>query len=462
MSPNLIPPVLGRFLGGAILAAVLGGASIPRAALAGPYEDGVAALKSGRPADAKTHLTAAVEADPSNASAWWELGWAHWSLEEWKAASVAWSKVEALNPDQDELQHWLGSARTRASLSGVEAENTPVQTAPSEGRITFAAAGDTMMGSEIKKGPRGLAPGNGESIFVDVKDVLSAADVAFLNLEGPLADDLPSTKCGPTSTSCYAFRTPTRYAAALVSAGIDVASLANNHAFDLGAAGQQATMDALDAVGIAHAGRYGDVAMLTREIDGTPVKIAVLAAHSGSCCLNVNDIEEVTAAIRLADREADLVVLSFHGGAEGYKARHVPGKTEIAWGEKRGDVRALSRAAVEAGADLVLGHGPHVLRGMEVHQGRLIAYSLGNFVGFRQFGTRGGYGGTSVVLEAELASNGVLVSARLHPMALDGEGVPHPDAKGAAFEQIRSLSAEDFPESGVRVNEDGTLAWGAQ
>jgi hypothetical protein len=430
-------------------------------AFAGPYEEGVAALKSGEPEVAKTRLRAAVDADPTNASAWWELGWAHWSLEDWSGAATAWSEVERLNPKQDELQHWLGSARTRAALSEVGGENPPVETAPSGGRLTFAAAGDTMMGSEIKKGPRGLAPGNGESIFVDVKDVLSAADVAFLNLEGPLADDLPSTKCGPNSTSCYAFRTPTRYAAALVSAGIDVASLANNHAFDLGAAGQQATMDALDAVGIAHAGRYGDIATLKRTVDGQPVTIAVLAAHSGSCCLDVNDLDEITAAIRLADREADLVVLSFHGGAEGYKARHVPGKLEIAWGEKRGDVKALARAAVEAGADLVLGHGPHVLRAMEVHEGRLIAYSLGNFVGYRQFGTRGGYGGTSVVLEAELAANGALVSARLHPMALDGEGVPHPDAKGAALDQIRELSAADFPETGVRVNPDGTLAWGA-
>ncbi|MCB9677447.1 MAG: CapA family protein [Alphaproteobacteria bacterium] len=422
---------------------------------AGAFEDGLAALQSGKPDVAKEHLSAATAADPANSEAWWELGWACWTLKDWAAAETAWKRVEALDPKKDELQHWLGAARTRKELATVKGPLDPVSTEPSEGRVRIAAAGDTMMGSDLKKGPEGLAPGDGESIFADSKAILSAADIAFLNLEGPLADGLPSTKCGPKSTSCYAFRTPTRYTKALVSAGIDVASLANNHASDLGAAGQQASMDALDAAGIAHAGRYGDVAMLERG--GT--KIAFLAAHSGSCCLNVNEIEEIQAAVRLADREADIVVLSFHGGAEGYSARNVPGRTEVAWGEKRGDVKALAHAAIDAGADLVIGHGPHVLRGMEVYRGRLVAYSMGNFVGFRQFGTQGGFGGTSAILDAELAGNGVLVSARIHPMALDDEGVPHPDPSGAAWEQIRELTAADFPQTGVKIGPDGTLSW---
>ncbi|MEZ4320448.1 MAG: CapA family protein [Myxococcota bacterium] len=424
-------------------------------AFAGPYEDGVAALQAGKPDLAREQLAAATTADPANADAWWELGWAHWTLEDWGAAEAAWKRVEALDPKKDELQHWLGSARTRAALAKVGSANPPVETEPSEGRVRIAAAGDTMMGSDLRKGDAGLADGNGEGIFADSKAIFGAADLAFLNLEGPLADGLPSTKCGPGSTSCYAFRTPTRYTAALVSAGIDVASLANNHAFDLGAAGQQSSMDALDAVGIAHAGRYGDTALVERN----GKKVAFLAAHSGSCCLNVNDLEELAKAVRLADQQADLVVVSFHGGAEGAKARNVPGRTEIAWGEKRGDVRALAHAVIDAGADLVIGHGPHVLRGMEVYRGRLAAYSLGNFVGFRQFGTQGGYGGTSAILDVELAGNGVLVSARIHPMALDGEGVPHPDASGAAWDQIRELSAADFGAAGVKVGTDGTLSW---
>ena len=136
------------------------------------------------------------------------------------------------------------------------------------------------------------------------------------------------------------------------------------------------TMDALDQRGIAHAARVGEVARF--EAEGR--KVHVVAAHSGGCCLNVNRIKDVQAAIkRERAAGADVVIFSFHGGAEGAKARHVPGKLELAWGEKRGDVKALARAAVDAGADVVIGHGPHVLRAMELYKGKLIAYSLGNF-----------------------------------------------------------------------------------
>lgn len=425
------------------------------AAIAGSFEDGVASLKAGRADEARAQLQSAAKSQPTNAEIWWELGWAHWSLEDWTAAEAAWTQVQSLDPTHDELQHWLGAARTRSALGARPTTNTAVVTKPGPRRIRIAAAGDTMMGSDLRKGAAGLAPGDGELIFEHVKHLFGAADIAFLNLEGPLADGLPSSKCGPRSTSCYAFRTPTRYANALVSGSIDVVSLANNHASDLGAAGQEATMAALDAVGIAHAGRYGDVAYVER--DG--LIVAFLAAHSGSCCLNVNRIDEVQAAVREADSKADLVVLSFHGGAEGAKHRHVPGKVEIAWGERRGDVKALAHGAIDAGADLILGHGPHVLRGMEVYRERLVVYSMGNFTGYKQFGTRGGYGGTSVIVDAELADNGVLVSARLHALALDGSSVPHLDPKGAAWAQIGELSAQDFPEGGVTVGSDGTLTW---
>ena len=282
------------------------------------------------------------------------------------------------------------------------------------------------------------------------------ADLAFLNLEGTLADDVPSTKCGPQSTSCYAFRSPTRFTAALTAVGIDVVSHANNHAMDLSEPGMLSTAAALDAVGIAHAGRYGDVAL----VDHNGTKIAVVAAHSGECCLNVNDLHEVSGAVTWADQNADLVLFSFHGGAEGSRARHVPGKPEVAWGEQRGDVKALARTAIDAGADLVLGHGPHVLRAMEVYRGRLIAYSLGNFVGYRQFGTKGGFTGNSVILEVELAANGALVSGRLHPVTLDKEAVPKPDPLGTGWAQIAELSAIDFPITGVRVDDEGVLSWG--
>lgn len=424
-------------------------------ALAGPYDDGVTALREARFDDAKSLFEQAIAVDDQKANALWELGWAHWSLNDFAGAQRAWEQVAVIDPQREDLTHWLASAKARVALKGAPPPDAEIPTTAAPGKtLRFAAVGDTMMGSDLARGPSGLPPDDGKPIFEPVRDHLVNADVTFANLEGPLADGLPSSKCKPDSTSCYAFRTPTRFTAALTYAGVDLASLANNHAFDLGSAGQESSMKALDKVGIAHAGRYGDVGSIER--DG--VKIALVAAHSGACCLNVNALDEVRAAIALADRDHDLVVFSFHGGAEGGGARRVLGKTEVAWGEKRGDVKALGRAAVDAGADLVIGHGPHVLRAMEVYKGRLIAYSLGNFVGYKQFG-RGEHTGTSAILKAELAPNGVLVSASIVPLVLNEDSSPVPDPSGLAITQINELSKLDFPETGVEVGADGRVSW---
>jgi poly-gamma-glutamate capsule biosynthesis protein CapA/YwtB (metallophosphatase superfamily) len=394
-----------------------------------------------------------VDDQPSTALAWWELGWARWLALDLAGTARCWSEVQRLDPSWDQIDLWVDTAKTRATYRGFDGVVEPNPTEASGPTIRFVAGGDTMMGSDLR-GPQGLPPDPG-ALFDDLRPILTKADVTFLNLEGPLADGLTSDKCGPASATCYAFQTPTKYVSALKDAGLDLASLANNHAFDVGPEGQLSTMKTLDSVGIAHAGRYGDTALIER--DG--VKIAMVAAHSGSCCLNVNDLEEVRAAVALADRQADLVVFAYHGGMEGSQARHVLGKTEIAWGEARGNVLELAHTAIDAGADLVLGTGPHVLRAMEVYQGRLIAYSLGNFLGYDAFGKSSGYGDHSVLLDVELAGNGVLKSARLHPIALDDHAAPHPDPERKGLDHVRELSAADFPATGVKVGEDGVLSW---
>lgn len=421
-----------------------------------PMDRGLAAMEARQWATAATEFRAAIAADADDVQAHWELGWALWAQDRFADAAQSWTRVKALDPAHAEVDQWLHTATERGRLGRAGVVTGPVPMEAQGASVSFAAAGDTMMGTGTRKGAAGLAPNNGLGIFEGVDTWLKAADVAFLNLEGPLADDhIATTKCRPGSTSCYEFRTPTRYVAALQAAEIDLASLANNHASDCGSAGMQSSIDTLDKAGIAHAGRYGDVALIERN----GVKIGMVAAHSGSCCPNVNRLDEVTGAIAALDTQADIVVLSFHGGAEGAKHRHVPGRLETAWGEKRGDVKALARAAVDAGADLVLGHGPHVLRAMEVYRGRLVVYSMGNFVGYNQFGTKGGYGGTSVVVEAELAANGVLRAARIRPVMLDGLGQPRPDPAGGAWAQVHELSQADFPETGVRVGPEGELSW---
>ncbi|MFT4627186.1 MAG: hypothetical protein ACI8PZ_005867 [Myxococcota bacterium] len=388
---------------------------------------------------------------PDDVEAWWTLGWACYAQHDFEGALSAWGEVRRLDPERRGLAFWAEIAAVRTRWSPGPVGNPPVSARPSgPAALTVAAGGDTMLGNSLAGR---TAPGNGEALLAAAAPMLRAADLAFVNVESAIADDLPSTKCGPTSTSCYAFRTPTRYTAALVDAGVDVVSHANNHAMDLGELGILSTAAALDAAGIAHSGRYGDVA----SVQAAGLTVAVVAAHSGECCLNVNDLNEVVAAIREADATADLVVFSFHGGAEGSRARRVPGRVEVAWGERRGDVRLLARTAVEAGADLVLGHGPHVLRAMEVWQGRLIAYSLGNLVGYRQFGTKGGFTGTSGILEVQLAPNGVVLGGRVLPLVLDEEAVPQPDPTGRAWAQLTELAGLDFPTTGVTFAADGAL-----
>lgn len=422
------------------------------AALAGSaVGDALAAFEGVSAEEMHDRMSVQTAFTPDDAAAWWTLGWAAYQLRDFTGAVEAWDEVAALDPSWRGLDFWRDAAAVRVALNPGPVGGPPVVASPDGPAVlTVAAGGDTMLGNSLKNR---VAPGNGEGLLAAVVEPLSSADLAFVNVESAISDDLPSTKCGPQSTSCYAFRTPSRYTAALVRAGVDVVSHANNHAMDLGEVGMLSTAAALDAAGIAHAGRYGDTAVL--EVAGRT--IAVVAAHSGECCLNVNDVNEVAAAIRAADAVADLVLFSFHGGAEGSRARRVPGRVEVAWGERRGDVRLLARHAVESGADLVIGHGPHVLRGMEVWQGRLIAYSLGNLVGYRQFGTKGGFTGTSAVLEVELASNGAVTGGRVHPLLLDEEAVPQEDHSGRAWKQLTELAGLDFPTTGVTVSEAGRL-----
>src|SRR5688572_22026043 len=127
--------------------------------------------------------------------------------------------------------------------AAVIAEPTPGNTAS----ITIAAVGDIMLGSPFPNETR-MPPNDGADLLKDVTPILSAADIAFGNLEGPIVDDAASSKCSPRSTKCFAFRMPTRYGKYLKDAGFDILSLANNHASDFGDAGRLSTRRVLDGL----------------------------------------------------------------------------------------------------------------------------------------------------------------------------------------------------------------------
>jgi hypothetical protein len=327
--------------------------------------------------------------------------------------------------------------------------------APAPTPITIAAVGDVMLGSAYPDETGGLLPpGDGKDLLAEVTPLLSGADVAFGNLEGPLVDAGQSEKCARSKPGrCYAFRVPTRYGRLLLDAGFDVVSLANNHVGDFGEPGRASTRTTLDALGIRYAGAPGEVARL--EPRGRRVALVAFSTSGGT-----NDLRDTREAVRIveeAGRDADVVVVSMHGGAEGADRQHVPPGREDFLGEDRGDLRAFARAVIAAGADLVVGHGPHVVRGMEVVNGRLVAYSLGNFATYGGMNLSGP-NGLTLVLEVRLAPDGTFLGGRIHPARQERPGGPRLDPAGAVIPLVRRLSAEDFGAAAVRVEDDWTIA----
>lgn len=311
--------------------------------------------------------------------------------------------------------------------------------------LTVAAVGDTALGITPVLPPD---PAN----YLDAVKGELKGDVVFGNLEGTLTDVSESPKCGAGSSNCFAFRAPPEYARYLAVAGFTVMSTANNHSYDFGEAGEAETIAALRRAGIAQFGRPEQVTVV--KTGGRRVAFVGFASYSNTGPLT--DPEAARALIRRARERADLVVVSIHAGAEGTDAHHVTGETEIYLGEDRGNPEAFAHMAVEAGADLVLGHGPHVLRGMEVYRGRLIAYSLGNFSGYDNFSLEGALG-ISAVLHVTLAPDGTIRAGRIASLQMIEEGRPVPDPEGAAAALIAELSAEDFGRRGVELGRSGRL-----
>lgn len=316
--------------------------------------------------------------------------------------------------------------------------------------LTVAAVGDMMLGTDY---PENILPDDdGVSFLAEVTPVLAAADIAFGNLEGVLVDGgTPAKECR-NPRACYLFRSPARYVEHFANAGFDVLSLANNHARDFGEDGRTATMQTLDAAGILHSGRQGDFATL--QVKGLDVAVLAFAVTRNSNLLH----DYAAAAGTVAEYAAthDIVIVSFHGGAEGPDKTHVPFAEEEYFGEPRGDVVYFARRMVDAGADLLLGHGPHVVRAMERYHDRLIAYSLGNFATYYGISVNG-LAGIAPILTVTLDGEGRFVDGRIDSTVQIRPAGPSFDPQGDALAWIRDLSADDFVTPGIRFEPDGRI-----
>lgn len=297
-----------------------------------------------------------------------------------------------------------------------------------------------------------LAPDDGKLLLASITPLLKTADVTFANLEGVLLEGGVAAKQCKSSKSCYVFRSPPHYANYLKEAGIDVLSLANNHARDFGEEGRGSTMAILGAKGLYHSGRIGDVARMT--VKGLKVSFIAYAPFGGSH--DMLDIPLMQSQIKALAQTSDVVIVSMHGGAEGKDVMRIPFKNEVFYGEDRGDVVAFSHAAIDVGADMVIGHGPHVPRALELYKGRLIAYSLGNFATYQGINITA-ENGQAPVLTVTLAADGLFKHGKITSTRQFRPAGNQIDSAHSAAKTMSKLTRLDFPETPLHISSDGEI-----
>ena len=234
------------------------------------------------------------------------------------------------------------------------AGSTTRAASPTAASVTIAAVGDTMLGTTPDLPPQ---PG---SYFHAVGSVLGGgAQIVFGNLEGTLTTSTAS-KCGPVPhPDCFAFRDPPGYARYFRRAGFTILNDANNHSFDFGAAGRAQTVRALHAAGLAQTGLPGEITV----VQARGIKVAFVAFAPYAYDAELLDLPAARSLIRRARREAEVVVVYMHAGAEGPGADHVTGREEYYLGEDRGNPEAFAHMAMEDGAGLVIASSPRMCCG---------------------------------------------------------------------------------------------------
>ncbi len=319
--------------------------------------------------------------------------------------------------------------------------------------ICIIGTGDIMPGTNYPDNSY-LPPGNDcPGLFAPVADILRSADITFGNLEGVFSAEGGTPKNCRDPKTCYVFRMPDEYLDCILDAGYNLLSVANNHVNDFGTGGRLNTARLLDAAGVPFAG-FVDKPSTTFEAGGVKYGFAAFAPNLGTA-----DFKDYAGAARIVaglDSICDIVIVSFHGGAEGRNYQHVPCTDEIFLGHNRGNVCKFSHAVVDAGADIVFGHGPHVTRAMELYKNRLICYSLGNFCTYARFNL-GGPNGYAPIVKVQTSRTGEFLGGKVIPVYQARPGGPRIDTGNHAVRLLRELTIADFPNTELVILEDGTL-----
>ena len=316
--------------------------------------------------------------------------------------------------------------------------------------VTVIGVGDIMMGTNYPDNS-GLPPQDGKELMRAVESILQNADVTVGNLEGVLLDKGGIAKTCRDPKVCYVFRSPERYAQNLANAGFDVMSLANNHSGDFGEVGKKSSIKTLESVGIEQAGQIAKP-FVTFVRNGVRFGFAAFAPNTG--CANINDLAAARRIVHHLDSISDIVIVSFHGGAEGPTHEHVPRKNEIFYGENRGNVYEFSHQMIDAGADIVLGHGPHVTRAVELYKNRLIAYSLGNFCTYGGINVSG-INGWAPIIKVFTNLKGEFFKAHITSTQQTFRSPVAIDAQKQVLKRIKQLTEQDFRDSNIDIDENG-------
>lgn len=336
------------------------------------------------------------------------------------------------------------------SLNRVNAQSTNTDT------VTIAAVGDIMFGT-IYPNRQHLPPNEDcSSLLKPVIPILSSADIAFANLEGVLTDSNTGAKKCNNPAVCYTFGMPTKFAECLKAAGFNLLSVANNHVGDFGEQGRKTTVEILKKHGIHYAGLANYQTVDTFTINGIKYGFCAFAPNSGT--VNVKDIPAAEKIVKDLASKCQIVIVSFHAGAEGSKHQHVNRKTETFLGEDRGNVYAFAHRMIDAGADVLLGHGPHVTRAVEVYKDRFITYSMGNFYTYDKVNISG-VNGLAPLFKIFTDNTGKFLKAEVISTRQEKYKPIIIDEQKRVLKVIQQLTKEDFPEmsSVITIDDNGTI-----
>jgi hypothetical protein len=325
----------------------------------------------------------------------------------------------------------------------------------SKRNLIITGVGDIMLGSSFPSVNK-LPPFDNPYLLLEsVADTLISSDITFGNLEGSFLNSGEAAKICKDTTLCYLFRMPERYVSALTATGFDILSLANNHFGDFGLPSRMRTKEILDSVGIRYAGLIEHPWTVFRK-DSVLYGFCAFAPNAGT--VNINELEKAGEIVRMLADTCDIVIVSFHGGAEGADFQNVPKKNEIFHGEDRGDVYKFAHNMIDNGADVIFGHGPHVTRAIEVYNDRFIGYSLGNFCTYGRFNLAGP-NGLAPIIKLNVDITGRFLSGKLIPIYQPWPGGVKYDINRRVISKIRDLTATDFPDGLINISDKGEITY---